>query len=130
MPSLVLVVDDEPIMQRLFRAMLAEAGYAVTCVGTTREAEAALAMDAYSGILLDYQLPGEDGLTFVCRVAPLRPLPPILVVTGQDLWPLQQRALPPCVKGILPKPLDLQTLFTLAEQHFGPPTSVQEAGQP
>jgi DNA-binding response OmpR family regulator len=126
----VLVVDDEPSMRRLFRAMLDEAGYAVDCVGTTHEAESALTTQDYGGILLDYQLPGEDGLAFVCRVAPVRPLPPILVVTGQDLWPLQQRALPPCVKVILPKPLDLQTLFTMASQHFGPPAPVQEAGQP
>jgi len=134
MGATVLVVDDEPSMQRLFRAIMHECGYAVTCVGTTREAEAALAAQRYVGMLLDYQLPGEDGVAFVTRAAPLMPLPPTLIVTGHDPWPLQQRALPSCVQAILAKPVDMQAIFALAEKHFDRsrsthgPTDAQRSG--
>ncbi|HYF66237.1 MAG TPA: response regulator [Herpetosiphonaceae bacterium] len=119
MNGIVLVVDAETSLQKLFRAMLQEPGYRVDCVGTTAAIVALLAQ-RYDGVLLDYQLPGEDGLSFALRAAPALNLPPVLIVTGQDLWPLRQRVLPACVNAILAKPLELQTLAALAGQRFAP----------
>jgi CheY-like chemotaxis protein len=118
MESRVLVVDDEPWLQRIFQALLRDVGYTVDCVGTTAEAEVALARTPYCGMLLDYQLPGEDGLSFLRRYAADPPLPPTLIITGHDLAPLQQAADHPAVKAILAKPVERATLGTLARQYF------------
>jgi DNA-binding response OmpR family regulator len=115
----VLVVDDEISMQRLLRAQLHEFDFTVMCVGTTSAAEAALRQEAYCGMLLDYQLPGEDGLAFLQRVDGGLRLPPTLIVTGHDLLPLQARSLPACVKGLLAKPFEFQTLGQVTMNAFG-----------
>lgn len=115
----VLVVDDEPSMQRLFRALLQEFGYAVDCVGTTAAAEAALTATTYCGMVLDYHLPREDGVRFLHRYAGDPPLPPTFLITGQDITPLQHTVHHPAVKAILAKPVELQTIWTLALRYFG-----------
>ena len=115
----VLVVDDEISMQRLLRAQLHEFDFTVVCVGTTSAAEAALRQDAYCGMVLDYQLPGEDGLAFLQRVDGNIWVPPTLIVTGHDILPLQARSLPICIKGVLAKPFEFQTLGRLTTSAFG-----------
>ena len=122
----VLIVDDEPSMQRLFQAVLRECGYLADCVATTAEAEAALMRTRYCGMLLDYQLPGEDGLSFVRRWAAPVPLPPTVIITGQDIIPLRdQHGDHPAIKAIVPKPCELQTLFHLTQHYFDPMLGAQ-----
>lgn len=84
----ILVVEDEPEVQSLLRAILSEAGYEVTLV-----AQGPRAIDHLSGqepdlVVLDLSLPRMDGLT-VCRAMRRWSEVPILVLTtktsGEDL---------------------------------------------
>jgi DNA-binding response OmpR family regulator len=122
----VLVVDDEPSMQRLFRAIMREVGYSVDCVGTTAEAEAALAQTTYGGMLLDYQLPGEDGVRFLRRYCGAAALPPTFIITGHDIAPLERTVDHPAVKAILAKPVEFETISTLTRQYFGHGADLQD----
>lgn len=125
----ILVVEDDPNMQRLVRAILREDGYQVECVGTTQAAEQALAQRTYRGMVLDYRLPGEDGISFVRRAAPLMVLPPTLIITGDDPALLQHALASPCITAILAKPFTLEQFFTLTQTAFGGavPTEIPRA---
>jgi DNA-binding response OmpR family regulator len=126
MGARVLVVDDERMMQRLFTAILEEFGYTAHCVAQAADAEAALRTSAYCGMILDYQLPGEDGVTFMLRVADVVPVPPTIIVTGHNITPLQQRSLPAYVRTIMAKPIELQALAAATRAYFGPPEGQAE----
>lgn len=58
----ILLVDDEPLLRRAFRALLEAAGYAVSEAGSAREALEAAVSDTPSLILLDLGLPDRPGL--------------------------------------------------------------------
>ncbi len=79
----VLVVEDDPAMQRLLRRTLELAGYTVTVAD---EGSAALALvDAVRPdlVLLDVVLPGMDGVE-VCRRLRARSQVPILIISAMD----------------------------------------------
>jgi DNA-binding response OmpR family regulator len=62
----VLIVDDEPDLQRLLTFNLSEAGFSVDAVGTGREGLMAAALHRPSVLILDLMLPDISG-TEVCR---------------------------------------------------------------
>jgi two-component system KDP operon response regulator KdpE len=82
--SRVLVVEDDPKIQRLLRAQLALRDFEVVVAGTGPEAVAAVADDEPDVVLLDVDLPGMSGLD-VCRELRAWSSVPILLVTGNDL---------------------------------------------
>lgn len=77
----VLVVDEEPAIQRALRAGLEARGYAVAIAESAAEAVARIAGEPFDLVLLDLALPDEDGLTVVERVRQWTDLP-IIVLTA------------------------------------------------
>jgi len=78
----VLVVDDEPNIRKLLAGVLEDEGYAVTGVRDGAGAEAALAAGGVDLVLLDIQLPGEDGLTLLERWQNEEVNVPVIVMSG------------------------------------------------
>ncbi|WP_295587647.1 response regulator [uncultured Lamprocystis sp.] len=70
--SRLLVVDDDPLLVRLVCHQLADAGMQSCGVGSGREARARLAVERFDLILLDVQLPDENGYE-LCRDLKSRP---------------------------------------------------------
>ena len=69
----LLLVDDEPLIQAHVASMVRRLGYAVAVAETGPEA-VALARDiAFDAILVDFRLPGMDGLQTLAEVQRLRP---------------------------------------------------------
>ena len=58
----VLVVEDNPVNQRLASALLAKAGYGVRVVSTGRDALRALDDEAFDLVLMDVQMPDMTGV--------------------------------------------------------------------
>lgn len=79
----VLIVDDEPLARARARRMVADAGGAevVGEAGSVPEARARLAALAPDVVLLDVQMPGEDGFALL---EGLDPRPAIVFVTAFD----------------------------------------------
>jgi len=84
-PLRVLVVDDDAVDRMAVRRALARVDPPVEAVevGDASEAERALAAGGIAVVLLDYQLPGEDGLSLLARLARSPDAPPIVLLTGQ-----------------------------------------------
>jgi len=82
----VLFVEDNPQDVEIVRRMLRgyeRANFEIASAGSTKEGEEALAQKPFDLILLDYQLPGEDGLGFLRRLQDSPDMPPIIMLTAR-----------------------------------------------
>lgn len=70
----ILVVDDEVEICRLLADILEADGHRVTCAHDAHTARELLISDpsAFDLVLLDYRLPGEDGLSLLERLRSIR----------------------------------------------------------
>ena len=79
---LILVVEDEPDFQALFRSILMDAGYQTEVVPTGPAAIDFIQSSSPDLVLLDWMLPGMDGLN-ICRNIRRWSDVPILIVTSK-----------------------------------------------
>ena len=86
MPELhghILVVDDEPNIRKLLAGVLEDEGYRVSSAVDAAAARAELATCAIDLVLLDVQLPGQDGLSFLRDLQESTdPAPPVIMMSG------------------------------------------------
>ena len=76
---LILVVDDEPPIQRLVRAKLQADGYAVLTAGRGEEALALLDDQRPDLIVLDLMMPGIDGFETLRRIRSTSQVPVVML---------------------------------------------------
>ncbi len=81
-PLHILMVDDDPLMQRSLDFTLTQAGYRVTARGTAEAALATLDAEIPDLVLLDIGLPGMDGLDAL-RQLQQRCSAPVIFVTAR-----------------------------------------------
>jgi len=79
----ILVVDDEPQIQRFLRLALTAAGYEVIEAGTGAQALQAVAVAAPRVVILDLGLPDMDGKDVVARLRAWSRIP-IIVLSARD----------------------------------------------
>jgi two-component system nitrogen regulation response regulator NtrX len=78
----ILVVDDEPNIRKLLAGVLEDEGYVVTGAGDAAQADSLLASGGVDLVLLDIQLPGEDGLTLLARWQKEELTVPVIMMSG------------------------------------------------
>ena len=87
-PAPLLVVEDSSvyaeILQRLLPALGAEMRFAPKWVDTAERAIEEIAKTNYALVLLDYKLPGADGMTVLAHIRSLPVLrqPAVIMLTG------------------------------------------------
>jgi CheY-like chemotaxis protein len=105
----VLIADDDRITRRMLEAALGEWGYdTVACPDGLAAWEALRAADAPKFAILDWEMPGLDGLT-VCRHAralPTRRPPYLLLLTVRDSRPDVVAGLEGGADDYMTKPFD------------------------
>jgi DNA-binding response OmpR family regulator len=77
----VLVVDDDPDVRESVRAALAREGHTALVAGDGQEALALLEQISVEAVVLDWMMPGMDGLE-TCRTIRSRQTTPILMLTA------------------------------------------------
>ena len=121
MSVLVLVVDDEPDVEALFRQQFRRdlraqrfvmdfgisAADALTRVASTIEQSLIL-------ILSDINMPGMTGLEMLPRVKEMRPDVPVIMITAYGDADTKRKALESGATGLLTKPID----FTLLREEI------------
>src|ERR1700733_6988969 len=106
----VLVVDDDPPLQRMLRRTLAAEGFEVTIAGDGGAALAAAERFAPDVIVLDVAMPALDGLA-VCRRLRGKGLPtPSLMLTARDAIDDRVAGLEAGADDYLVKPFAMQEL--------------------
>lgn len=78
----ILVVDDEQSMREMLEDLLSESGYRVVGAADSRSMTAALEQEAFSLVIIDLRLRGEDGLALARRLREASSIP-IMMLTGK-----------------------------------------------
>ncbi len=82
----ILVVEDDPDLQRQLVAALQETGYVVDASGDGEEAHYLGETEPYDAVVLDLGLPGLDGVTVLERWRAEGKAMPVLILTARDRW--------------------------------------------
>jgi two-component system OmpR family response regulator len=82
----ILVVEDDPILQRQLVERLNRDGYAVDSAGDGEEAAFLGATEPYDAIVLDLGLPKRDGLAVLRGWRGAGLTVPVLILTARDHW--------------------------------------------
>ncbi len=116
----VLLVEDNPVNQRLAERLLQKRGCRVTRAETGKQAVEAFARSTYDVILMDVQMPEMNGLdaTRLIRDAERRAggHTPIIAMTAHAMKGDRERCLEAGMDDYLPKPIRPADLFALLEQ--------------
>ena len=82
--SVILVVEDEPVIAELLRSYLARDGFEVQLATDGESGLAAIANHRPDAVILDVGLPGIDGTEVCRRMRADRDWTPVLFVTARD----------------------------------------------
>ncbi|CAM3875611.1 response regulator transcription factor [Alkalicoccus chagannorensis] len=80
MKPVITIVDDEPEMQTLLRACVAEKAYDIRTASNTKEAKQQLPETDL--LLLDIMMPGEDGWSFLQTVRTRKDPPAVMMISA------------------------------------------------
>ena len=114
-PRSVLVVDDEPGIQRMFRAALANYGYIAEVASNGDDALVAVRKGAFDVVVCDVNLASGNGIDFLHQVRAIDRHLPVILMTGRPSPSDATRALACGAYRYLVKPLMPSTLRDIIE---------------
>jgi len=82
----ILIVDDDAAVQATVRLLLERAGHSVVTAGDGRKGLAVFEAGDFDLLFLDIFMPGMDGFETMRMVHQVRPLMPIIVISGRPLF--------------------------------------------
>lgn len=112
-PSLFLVEDDPGVTLSLVSALgRPETGFFLCASSTCAESALAVVEEHQVDLfVVDWKLPGMDGLEFIARLKSIHPKARAVLLTGHPSQEVTLRAVAAGADGILHKPFDLQELI-------------------
>ena len=121
MNVLVLVVDDEPDIEALFRQQfrkdLRAQRFVMDFANSASDALAQIASTIEQSLILilsDINMPGMTGLEMLPRVKEMRPDVPVIMITAYGDPETRRKAIAGGAMGLLTKPID----FTLLREEI------------
>jgi CheY-like chemotaxis protein len=92
MPPKVLLVDDDPLMHRLYRQHIEQAGYQMLSAFNGVEAVALAAREVPQLIVMDIMMPEMDGLSAIreIRLNEAAKATPIIIITANPQYHLSE----------------------------------------
>jgi CheY-like chemotaxis protein len=115
----LLVVDDDQAQRELVAALLGSHGYQVDTACDGEEALRLLRDREYQLAILDYQMPGMDGVELYRRARELRPDLPGIFLTAYTTIDTVFPAIHAGVERVLAKPVNYRELMPLVENLAG-----------
>lgn len=118
----VLVVDDNEINATVYQRVVSWLdGYGCRCFSRPDEALAWSAQNAPALLLVDYAMPGQNGIDFVraFRQIPGRENVPVIMLTGMNSARVRDEAHAAGVGVFLPKPIDPNRFLSEARRLLG-----------
>ena len=106
----MLVVDDDPGLQDLFRTFLKKIGFSRVVVGTAKEAIKSLRKQKFDLMFLDLQLPDAPGDQVYKTAKQIDPDLNVVVITGYPDSEILDRILQVSPVTVLKKPLKVEQL--------------------
>ncbi|HKC18854.1 MAG TPA: response regulator [Candidatus Dormibacteraeota bacterium] len=108
MNQFILVVEDNPANQMLVQAVLEIDGYRVVVTASANEAVEQIRRETPDLILMDVQLPGQDGLSFTRQLKADAATAniPVVALTAHAMSGDRDLALEAGCSGYIAKPID------------------------
>lgn len=133
----VLVVEDNPINQRVTQRQLAELALSVEIAPDAETGLVRMAEERWDAVLMDLQLPGIDGLTATARwrageaASGVRRVP-IIAITANALGTDRDACFAAGMDGYLAKPARLEDLYRALVRFLGTsvPSPSPQVGMP
>jgi len=113
----ILVIDDEPDIRDLVKAILEDEGYLVNVADSARSARASKAEQMPDLVLLDIWMPGEDGISLLKDWRDRRELSfPVVMMSGHGTVETAVEATRLGAFDFVEKPLSLAKLLMMVEK--------------
>jgi CheY-like chemotaxis protein len=121
-PLVILAVEDNEANRMLIQAVLVGLGYVVLLAGSATEALASIAHERPDLILMDIQLPGQDGLALTRRLKadPNVAQIPVVAITAHAMASDRQLCLDAGCVGYIAKPFNTRTLGAEIQAYLQP----------
>ena len=125
--GLVLVIDDDPVFNRVLTRALTQRGHAVASARSVEEAAALIAETRTARAVLDLNIAGTSGLTLVAPLLDANPDCRIVVLTGYASIATAVEAIKLGATHYLAKPTDVDAILaafeaTAPQADFTPPS--------
>ncbi|KCZ93394.1 response regulator [Hyphomonas johnsonii] len=117
----LLLVDDNDAVRRSFSIMLRARGYSVETYRSGVEVLCNRVLPDVDCLLIDYKMPGIDGLELLGRLRCKGLLVPALMITGYISSTLEVRARAVGFADIIEKPPPVDLLVERIQRLFEPP---------
>lgn len=105
----ILLVDDDPAIRRIIPRLLTDEGYVAHAAGDGARALQLAEVIEFDLVLLDLNMPGEDGWKTLEKLLEKEPALPVIIITARSNQFFT--ALASGVGALLEKPLDITRLF-------------------
>ncbi|MDQ3646769.1 MAG: response regulator [Actinomycetota bacterium] len=127
----ILVVEDNPVNQKVAARMLERLGHRVDMARDGREAVEAVGRTRYSAVLMDCQMPNMDGYEATRRIRAQEGIArhtPIIALTAAAMLTDQEQALAAGMDAYISKPVDLARLEAALDRAMGLDGGPTDAG--
>jgi two-component system, NtrC family, response regulator AtoC len=116
MGKAVLIIEDEVVLAKNMRTFLERSGYEVRCSESAEEGLLELGSFRPDVVILDFNLPGMDGLKALAKIRALDTAVNVIMVTGQGTVEIAVDAMKAGALDYLTKPVALSKLRLLIER--------------
>jgi DNA-binding NtrC family response regulator len=113
MPEKILIVDDDEDLLEIMAERMKMRGMEVTSAQTADEAFLMIEREPFDVIIIDFMLPGIDGLQAIKTIRKTRPDMRIILQTAYATSEKEEEALAMGAWGVVEKPMDLDRLTRL-----------------
>ena len=100
----ILVIDDEELIQALFKESLEELGHRVVTARNGSEGLELVKQRDFDLVFLDLKMPGMDGAEVFRQIKTIKPNLPVVIITGYPDSDMMARALANGPFGVMNKP--------------------------
>lgn len=110
MSEKVLLVDDEKEFLEIMSERMKSRGMKVTTAESADQALAIIAKESFDAIVMDFQMPGMDGIDALKAIKNMKPELQIILLTGYATVEKTVEAMKIGATDFLEKPADLEAL--------------------
>jgi len=119
MPAAILIIEDELTLAKNIATYLKRSGYDASVASTGEDGLTELDALRPEAVLLDYNLPGMNGLEVLRRIKEIDPSIPVILMTGHGSELVAVEAMKAGARDYLIKPVVLSELKLRLEQLVG-----------
>jgi two-component system, NtrC family, response regulator AtoC len=119
MAKTILVIEDESVLAKNIAIYLERSGFQVHLAASAEEGFVVLEESRPDAVVLDFNLPGLDGMAALARIRAADATIPVIMMTGHGNVEMAVQAMRAGAQDFLTKPVALSKLRLVIEKAFG-----------